>query len=43
MFIVDVRKNEEFVIWTGGDTILGEDLIKEIKSGDWTRIQLKVS
>ena len=36
------RKNVEFVTWTGGDTILGENLIKAIKSGDTSKITLKV-
>ena len=32
--LAGVRKNVEFITWTGSDTILGEDLIKSIKSGD---------
>lgn len=40
--LAGVRKHQEFVIWTGGNTILGEDLVKDIKSGDSSNIQLKV-
>jgi len=40
--LAGVRKNQEFVIWTGGNTILGEDLVRDIKSGDCSKIQLKV-
>ena len=32
--LAGVRKKEEFVMWSGSDTILGEDLVKDIKSGD---------
>jgi len=39
--LAGVRKNQEFVIWTGGNTILGEDLVRDIKSGDCSKIQLK--
>lgn len=40
--LAGVRKNQEFVIWTGGNTILGEELVRDIKSGDSSKIQLKV-
>ena len=40
--LAGVRKKEEFVMWSGSDTILGEDLVKDIKSGDCSKIQLKV-
>ena len=40
--LAGVRKKEEFVMWSGSDTILGEDLVKDIKSGDCPKIQLKV-
>lgn len=40
--LAGVRKHQEFVIWTGGNTILGEDLVKDIKSGNSSKIQLKV-
>ena len=39
-------RNGEFVTWTGSNTILGEDLVKIIKSGDNSKdakISLKVS
>ena len=39
-------RNGEFVTWTGSNTILGEDLVKIIKSGDNSKdakIRLKVS
>ena len=37
-----VRKKEEFIMWSGSDTILGEDSLKDIKSGDCSKRQLKV-
>ena len=40
--LAGVRKKEEFVVWSGSDSILGEDLVKDIKSGDCWRMQLKV-
>ena len=40
--LAGVRKNGEFITWTGGDTILGESLIKYIKSGHTNKITLKV-
>ena len=40
--LAGVRKNVEFVTWTGADTILGVKLIKSIKSGDASKITLKV-
>ena len=40
--LAGVRKNVEFVTWTGGDTILGEKLIEYIKSEDNSTITLKV-
>ena len=32
--LAGVRKKEEFVMWSGSDTILCEDFVKDIKSGD---------
>ena len=40
--LAGVRKNQEFVIWTGGNTILGEELVRDIKSENTSKIQLKV-
>ena len=40
--LAGVRKKKEFVMWSGSDTILGEDLVKDIKSGDCSKIRLKV-
>ena len=40
--LAGVRKNEEFVTWSGSDTILGEDLVADIKSRNCSKIQLKV-
>lgn len=32
--LAGVRKKKEFVMWSGSVTILGENLVKDIKSGD---------
>lgn len=40
--LAGVRKNQEFVTWTGCDTILGEELVKDIKLENTTKIELKV-
>ena len=40
--LAGVRKKEEFIMWSGSDTILGEDSLKDIKSGDCSKRQLKV-
>ena len=40
--LAGVRKNEEFVMWSGSDTILGEDLVKKIKAEEHPQIELKV-
>ena len=40
--LAGVRKKKEFVMWSGSVTILGENLVKDIKSGDCWKIQLKV-
>lgn len=40
--LAGVRKNEEFVMWSGSDTILGEDLVKKIKAEKHSPIKLKV-
>ena len=40
--LAGVRKKKEFVMWSGSNTILGEDLVKDIKYGDGDKIKLKV-
>lgn len=40
--LAGVRKNQEFVTWTGCDTILGEELVKDIKLENISNIGLKV-
>ena len=40
--LAGVRKSAEFITWTGSDTILGESLIKDVKSGHTKRFTLKV-
>ena len=40
--LAGVRKKEEFIMWSGSDTILGEDSLKDIKSGDCSKRQLRV-
>ena len=33
---------DEYVMWTGSDTILGKDLVSQIQCGDTSKIELKV-
>ena len=40
--LAGVRKKKEFVTWTGSNTILGEALVKDIKSENTSKIELKV-
>lgn len=40
--LAGVRKKAEFVMWPGSETILGENSVKGIKSGDCSKRQLKV-
>ena len=40
--LAGVRKKKEFVTWTGCNTILGEALVKDIKSENTSKIELKV-
>ena len=36
------KKTKDFITWTGGDTILGNDLVKQIQCDDGSNIKLKV-